>query len=120
MNTKIKEWQAAKKILDRAKKVEMDCRLAVLSDYPIEMGTTSHIKGKVELKITRNVTRTVDLPELVLIRDQLTDLEEACLVSKVTLNANVYKTLPDDSILRKAVTVKPSLPSIKVQDIKND
>lgn len=115
MNKLIAEWNEAKKNLDKYKKLELELREKVIKEYPGDLGTT-HTEGRdFKLTITRGVTRAVDQAELAIVWEDLNDIEKACISYKPNLDARLFDKLPPDSLLSRAITVKPSLPTVKVE-----
>jgi hypothetical protein len=115
MNKLLKEWYDAKITLDRAKSAELKLREKVIEAYPGDQGT-SHTEGTdFKLSITRGVTRSIDEKMLRDLQDQLTDEERACVSYKPSLDAKRYAELPDASTLSRAVIIKPSLPTVKLE-----
>lgn len=122
MNEVFKLWIQAQEDLARAKSTELELRHQVLKKLPGELGTETHNfpEEGIGLKITRGVTRKIDEAVLDSIMDDLSDREVACINYKPSLDTKAYNQLDERSILKRAVTVKPSLPSIKVVEIDGD
>jgi hypothetical protein len=115
MNKLLRDWNAAKLALEKAKTDELALREKVIAEYPGDQGT-SHTEGSdFKLTIVRGVTRSVDEAELSGIWDKLSELEKACVKYKPSLDAKLFDKLPAKNKLSRAVTVKPSLPSVKLE-----
>ncbi|RKX65617.1 MAG: hypothetical protein DRP42_04460 [Tenericutes bacterium] len=122
MNTRdaqVRDWIEAKKLLDLAKVNEILLRQMVLEHCSDQMGTTVSLIGDVELKVTRGVTVQVDEAVLEEISKDLNTLESACIKYKPVLKQALFNALPEGSILLKAITTKPSQPSVKVIEGKS-
>ena len=121
MNELFNEWMECQKTLAMYKKKELTLRKAVLEELPGELGTESNqVDEHHEFKVTRNITRKLDAAVLDSIFDDLSELECACITYKPALDAKVYAKLDPGSMLSRAVTVTPSLPSIKVVETDGD
>lgn len=125
MNTKIeliKEWKQAQLDVASVKAYELKLRKEVLNIYPGEIGSSMALVPDlgIELKITRGVLRKIDEGILNTVWKDLSELEQSCIAYKPSLITKVYSVLEEGSMLSRAITVKPSLPSIKVVKLDVD
>lgn len=119
MNKLLSEWNETKQLLDQIKAKELKLREKIIEQYPGDQGTSTYDGKDFQLKITRGVTRSVDDAELVTIWDKLTDLEKACIKYKPQLDAKLFDKLPQKNKLSRAVVIKPSLPTVKLEIYTN-
>ncbi len=118
MNALIREWQAAESALKEAKALELKLRKRVIEKNPGDLGTSHYPAGKDhEIVITRGVTLSTDKEYLEMIWDELTEEERECIDYKPSVIKKKYTELPEDSYLREAVTVRPSLPTVKIKEV---
>jgi len=108
-------WKEAKDALDRYKEEELRLRKEVLSHFKEQKAgtTTYYVSDGSRLKVTKGVNYTVDEDMFSLIEDDLQDDELDAVRVKHELRLREYNKLPEDSILRTAVTAKPALPSVE-------
>ena len=115
------DWIDAKRQLTEIKKLEWELRGKLekeIREKQNAIGTVhAHLGGH---HFISNVTLSYSIDKQVLFDNewQLTEEELLCIERKPTINIARYKKLPDASILKKIVTVKPQAPQIKVKEEK--
>lgn len=120
----IEAHMKAKKDLDAAKKLELILRKQIIDqafDYQGE-GVANAYVGNVMIKATFGYTRTLDMDAVDANMESFSDAERSCLVMKTALSVSRYKNLSDKerTLLDECITVKPSLPSIKMTIDESD
>jgi hypothetical protein len=116
----IHEWFEAKARLDAAKALELELRNKIVAAYPGDQGVTRGEGEGFKVKVTRGVSRSVDSDVLLEILDDLTDEERACVIYKPSLDAKRFLFLPRNSVLSRAVIIKPSQPTVEVEFTDGD
>lgn len=121
MNELIVKWHNANEQLKYYKKLELQLRMEITGHYPGELGTQHYVLDEDhKLTIVRSVNRTIDDAILDIIWNDLTDKERECIRIKHEIKAREYGKLEDDNLLSHAVTVKPALPSVKLEVLDDD
>jgi hypothetical protein len=108
-------WSHAKKQLDHFKKLELELREQIIAAFPGDLGTNHTETEGYKVTVVRGVTRSVDEAELNILWQQLTDEEKRCISYKPTLDARAFDKLPEGNSLSRAVSIKPSLPTVKLE-----
>lgn len=107
--TDVERWVETKRKLDQLKEQELELRNKitplVLQGKPV--GSKTAVIDGIKLRATARLNYTLDIAELSLIDESLSDTERACIEWKPVVKESAYNKLPDDSVLRRAVTVKP-------------
>ena len=119
--TDLNKYLDAKTQLAFWKKKEHELRLELLNDlFPnASNGTfTEHVEGY-EVKGTFGLNYSIIKDEFDILKDVMTDDERSCITLKPTLSVAKYKLLEDHerAILDECVSVKPSLPSVKILEV---
>lgn len=120
MSERYREWLHAAEDLRRAKMKELELRKAICADLlqdKREGQVTMTIDGfKVTPKAVLN--RTVDEAVLNSIWDKLTDAEKICIQFKPTVvDKNIREFEEHGGLILEAITAKPGLPQLKIEEI---
>lgn len=112
----VQDWLAAKATLTTVKEQEVRLRNLILPKVlkNTKIGSKTDIFGGFKVTATARVNYTIDRAELAILGKLSTD-EVLCLDWKPTLKINLYNKLPDDSVLRQAVTAKPGQGTLAIK-----
>lgn len=117
------QWEAAKAAEVEANKqrLAVEARIIeLINDGSIE-GTQTADLGAVKIKVTRSLTRKVDLEVLSEIADQIPEaIRNRLLKTKIELDTRELRFIESNEpelylIVAKAVTTTPSKPAVKVE-----
>ena len=117
------QWEAAKAAEAEANKQRLAVEAKIvelINDGSIE-GTQTADLGAVKIKVTRSLTRKVDLEALSKIADQIPEaIRNRLLKTKIELDTRELRFIENNEpelylIVSKAVTTTPSKPAVKVE-----
>ena len=114
----LNNWLAAKAALDKAKKQELELRNQILPKVleDKQSGSKTTIFGGHKVTATARLNYTLDEAEYSILTSSLGDDELACIQWRPKVNIKAYSMLPDDSLLRTAVTVKPGQAGLAIKE----
>lgn len=122
----IKEWKVLQDKMKYYKDAEATARRILCEKYVkgVEM-----VKGVARVRDTEDghkykaeqkFTYSLDVEELRVIWDDLTEEEQACIVTKPSLWESPYKKLPEDSLLHQAIVTKLAMPTLEAELLPED
>lgn len=117
MESKFERWQELSGILKTVKVEEMKLRKELAAEYLIDQVPPCKIDlyvGSIKIRVENGVSHALDAEVVNQIFEDLNDEEKSAMQFKPSLKLREYKKLPNDSLLKEAVTVKPSAPTIKI------
>ena len=117
--SKIDEWNEVKDCLDRFKKRERELRLEILEEhFPNAVNCTrkAHVDG-VDISASFGLIYKVDALALDMFYDDLTDEQRGCFTFPPKFSVSKYKKLDDTTIIDEVLETKPSLPTLRVEEI---
>jgi hypothetical protein len=107
----VDQWCKVRKELEALKAEELELRAQItpriLGDKLV--GSKTAVLNGVKLRATARLNYSLDIAELSLIQDQLSLEEQAAVEWKPSIKESIYNKLPNDSVLRTAVTVRPGV-----------
>jgi len=111
------EHVEAKAALDKWKKRESMLRLKIIDELSPDniSGTTNHTVGNAKVKIGKNMSYKLDNDVFQDIKDNLTEEEQDCILMTPKLVLRAYKITDDTGNLDEAITVSPSMPTLKIE-----
>jgi hypothetical protein len=112
----VEKWIAVKGKLGQYKEQELELRNQIISkllEGKMAGSKTGVVQG-IKLRATARLNYTVDEAELSIIWDDLSPEEQVCIEYKPKVKETEYRKLPDSSLLKRAVTVKPGQASLTV------
>jgi hypothetical protein len=117
------DYMSAKDNLQYYKKLEADLRIKLLEELFPEAGVegteTTEI-GEFKVKGSFSLNFKLDAKAAEEAFDDLSEAEQRCLVSKLSLSKAAYKTLEDweREELDELITVSSSMPTIKIERVE--
>lgn len=120
INASLQKWYKLHLQLKKIKTEEAAARREICSGFlkddipPITKKVQTELYN-VEAKF--NVSHKFDEPVLNQIWPELDDNEKNAVKFKPSVVISVYKKLPEDSLLHEAVTITPSMPTLKLEEL---
>jgi len=116
------KWAKIEKKLKGLKKEEADMRRELCQElFDDQPGLRKIVKEIEGLKITANYKTTIkiDAEALKQIFVELSLEDEECIEYKPSLKKREYNKLSEGSLLYEVVTEKPSMPTLKVEEVSD-
>lgn len=117
---KIEVYNVVKTALDNAKEQEAKLRIEILDElFPAAgEGTLNMIVGEYKVKGTFGLNYTINQEKLDETIHLMTDDERDCIKFKPNLSLTNYKKLDtaERQLLDECISVKPAMPSIKIEE----
>jgi len=116
------KWAKIEKKLKELKKEEVDTRRELCQElFDSQPGKRKIVKEIDGIKITANykTTTKIDAEALKQIFVDLSPEDEECIEYKPSLKKRNYNKLSEDSLLHEVVTEKPSMPTLKVEEVSD-
>lgn len=113
------QWVEAKRQLAVLKDKERKLRDAIELELRQDHNAWGTVKKEIDgLKFKSSVSLryTIDEKEFDKISDRLSDDELMAVTYKLSLNVSEYKKLPENSVLRKAVTARLTTPQLSIEN----
>lgn len=117
----VRQWISQAAQLKSIRDLERVTRAGLIKQFfgAIPKQGTSHALAAEDLKLTlvQQYTYKVKRDDILQVQDELTDADKEAIKWVPEVKPSVFRKLPEDSVLRKVVQVKPGSASLTALDM---